>query len=627
MKKNSAAFSRATHPRSHKPHPLPLWLPYLILALVLVCAIAAVMFALRGCNQQTDAAALQPHSDIRGYYASDQVVTGGEDLHEVSIYDVNVEQKGQDVVISMQFQYNNTTSQDDVRITSLVPRFSLEILPQPYRLAITLESVTEWTFTGKTSWLDYDLIQGAFVAPPTYESADNPTVIFHLAGDVAYQVKENDGTLEIRLRPLDTQLDTYYYVLVNGISEYASYAPVRECGLTPTLCSDSVHTLLISQGFETKQEAESFAAQIDPVIQTYMPGKTALIQQLAPDALPTFAQDLEAEEIAAMPILYRNGQSESAQVLLTNASVLCSSPEADVLLCYSPQYTLDSQTGETVYAETLYLYDKNQTQTQLTQKQFATLLYAQFSADGRKIAFLDYDSDANTTALYCFDRDTEELSLLSDADFGTFVYDFVWNPASDTIYAITLNDDGSMSIRSCSIENGQTQKQIICSLNASVGMLGVTQDALYYSDTDTDGENATIYRMRFDNGSVEPIIDGARFLISPDGRYLAADAAAGLTIVDLQSQKTLAVLECAKVQDFHFRADSSQLLCVVDAQNGQSQYPSDVYLFDTAQNTFQYLFATDCVDLDFSLERTSVLVNDTYYTQSGYIPVVYQVNF
>lgn len=598
--------------------------PYLVLAAALLVLIAALFFALRGCRKDVQQE-IAPASSVKGYYSSQQTLHGGCDLNDVSIYDVDVSQEKNDIVISMQFSYNSASTQGNTAITNLVPTYSLEMLPQPYRLALTLENVTNWTFTGKTSWLEHALLQGVFVAPPTYESADNPTVIFHLTSDAAYKVEEDGGTLKIHLRKVDTPQTQRYYVLLNGLSEYASYSAVRALSLTPTLCTNSEHTLLISRGFETQQEAEALIADIEPVVRDYLPGKTAFIQNLAPEALPSFPPQLESEEIAAMPVICKDGQPQSAEPLEVNATALCVSPQQDALVCCSPVYTLDMASGETIYSEILYLSDETDAYQKLTQQEFSSILYAQFSHDGRYIAALDYNSDSNATTLFCFDRQTDSAIDFPQDAFGTFVYDFIFDCDSENIYAVTLESDGSIVVRKCGI--AARQSSILFSLNASVGMLAADDTSLYFADTDEAGQNAVVYQTRDDGASRQRICEASRFLVSTDGRFLAAAQEDGLHILRLADAQQIAHLPDVQVSDFHFSPDGDRLVCVAQSQTPQNdKYPGDVYLWDAAQNAFAYQFSTDCIDVLFSVKKDCLLLNDTYYTQISSVPVVYRVD-
>jgi len=602
-------------------------LPYLILGLLVIVAVLALVFALRGAPQNKDAQLEEPNGGYRNYYASSQIARGGEVLNDVSIYDVNVTQDKEDLVIELQFNYNYSSTEGNTVQTKLVPTFELYALPQPYRLCLNLENVTKWEFTGKTSWLDYALLQGIFVAQPTYESSDNPTVIFHLAEDCAFRVEEDEGTLRIRIRQVETEKQGYYHVLLNGLSEYASYKEVRALGMTPTLCEDASNTLLISKGFETEAEAQAFIEQSSETIASFLPGKTAFIQYLDPETLPVYPEDLQMQEIENMPVLYRDGRSQTAEVLEVNANVLAVSPDGDSILCYSPVYTYDMASGDTLYSEILYLSNETDTYEKLVDLEFSMILYAQYSPDGRYIGFLDYNNESNETSLYCYDLITQQLLHVSEENFGAFVYDFTWDPSCTALYAVTLNEDSTLSIRSYDFTAPDDQHVTqLKDLYFAEGMLGATMDAIYYADTDSAGKNAAIYRMDKLTGEAQYVCDGTRFTIDPTDSLLAAETPDGFKIIDIASGKVIAQLEDAvNASDFRFSASGNKLFLVADTGDTTNMYPSDVYIYDVAENEFFFAFSTSWIDLDWSLEINCLLVNTTYYTQTGYIPVTYRV--
>ncbi len=601
--------------------------PYIVLGVLVIIAVLAVVFALRGTSEPNESVVEKPDSEYRNYYSSTQIARGGEALNDVSIYDVNVTQEKDDLVIELQFSYNYSSTEGNIVQTKLVPTYELYALPQPHRLCLNLENVTQWEFTGKTSWLDYEMLQGIFVAQPTYESSDNPTVIFHLTDDCAFRVEEDEGTLRIFIRQIETEKQGYYHVLLNGLSEYASYKEVRALGLTPTLCEDANNTLLISEGFASEEDAQSLIDEANEVIASFLPGKSAFIQYLEPETLPVFPEDLQMQEIENMPVLYRDGSVQKAEVLEVNANVLASSPAGDSILCYSPVYSLDMATGESIYSEILYLSNETDTYEKLVDLEFAMILYAQYSPDGRYVGFLDYNSETSETSLYCYDLQLQQLLHISEEDFGTFVYDFAWDPSCTALYAVTLNEDGTMCIRSYDFESPDGQHvTVLHDLYSSEGMVGATMDSIFYADTDSAGENAAIYRMDKLTGESEYICDGERFVIDPTESLLAAETPDGFKIIDIDTKEVVAHLdEAVNASDFRFSANGNKLFLVVDTGDTTNTYPSDVYIYDVEEKEFSFCFSTAWIDLEWSLEANCLLVNTTYYTQTGYIPVTYRI--
>ena len=620
MAKKHSPSPATPAPRAHRI------LPFLILLLVAAVAAAAIIFVLRHGRSETQSE--QPASEYRGYYDSTQTVNGGEALNEVSIYDVDVEKQGDDLVISMQFSYDSQSTEGNTVLTGLVPSYTIRVLPQPYRLALTLENVTDWTFTGKTSWLDEPLLQGVFVAPPTYSSADNPTVVFHLADNIAYRVREEGGTLKIYCKAIEAEQNAQYYVLINGISEYSGSADVRALDFTPTLCSDSVHTLLISRSFATQTDAEDYLASVSDKVRELLPDRIAFVQKVDAGALPEFPDDLESSELNAMPVALRDGaqEAESGTPVAVNASALCASPDGSALLCYAPVYTIDPSSGETVYSERVFFSDENGTETPfLDDTMFSSILYAQFSADGNRIGILDYNSDDNSAELVLYDRSTQKQLPISYGAFGEFLYDFVFDESAEAIYAVTLEEDGGICVRRYSIASGASE--VLFALHSSDGMLAVSGNVLYFADTDENGGDPTLYRYDLQTGARTAVADATRFVLSQDGALLAAACGDGLRMIDTNTLQTAALLPDVSVTDFHFAPASHEFLCIVERETPEyERYPAECWRY-TDLGAFEKLFYTDCIDVLFSRGGAAALLNDAYYTQDGYIPVVYRIDF
>ena len=176
------------------------------------------------------------------------------------------------------------------------------------------------------------------------------------------------------------------------------------------------------------------------------------------------------------------------------------------------------------------------------------------------------------------------------------------------------------------VANGDSHVTKLQELNFSEGMLGATEDAIFYADTDAAGENETIYRMDKLTGESKAVCSGSRFVISPDGKLLAAETPNGLQIFDLANGDLVAQMEEAvTLSDFKFSHDSSRMFFVVDTEDSSTEYPGKFYMYDVEENEFSFLFATACIDFEWSLEANCVLVNFSYSTPSGYVPVTYRI--
>lgn len=65
----------------------------------------------------------------------------------------------------------------------------------------------------------------------------------------------------------------------------------------------TANVAIISKAFSTSKEAEAFRDQVNGAVKTAMPTKTAYVQELKTDALPTFDAGTDLAQVEKHPVL------------------------------------------------------------------------------------------------------------------------------------------------------------------------------------------------------------------------------------------------------------------------------------------------------------------------------------
>ena len=606
MKKNTSKKSNKTFLSKHYP------LLIILALLVLLVASVSILVNLRNnAPIESDDDYVTVPGGPDGFYASDQVAFGGDSVSNVSINSVQMTAEEDALCITLDFKEENSSSQASTVLSTVVPLYSVQVLPQPYRLMILMESVSDWTFTAKKSWLDFDLIQGAFVAPPTNSTNDNPAVVFQLSKNVIYRTTEENGVLRIYLKEAPTNDTAQYYALLNGLTNYTS---AKLINATPCLCSDAVHVLLISKGFSSAEAAQSYCEEIAETVSNEFPGKSPFIQRLEPGQMPDYPDGLDEDEMASLPIISRDGESYTLPVFMINGIIL--SADQTSALCAVPYYDVEASSVQ--YAEQLYEYQiESKAYTPIKNVLFHTILIAAYSPDGNYIAILDFISEDNRTDLYLYDLRNRECRIISEFS-DCFIYDFIWDDDSQ-LYAIIEDNDGVSSLNRIVTSGPKLEITQINQLSSSEGMLAYQQGLLYFSDKQDD-DVSRIFALDVSDPESKPVpvTEGSRFYITSD--YLVIESRDRIRVFDQEKEKNVEVLPCESLVSVACLNNSDNLILSVSSDDKAELY--DLYLFDAHTASFTYLCSSFCNDYH-ALSDKEIIINSFYSTQNDTVPVAY----
>lgn len=609
------------------------WIPLTVIALVMVLIIIWVILAMTWVKP--DPINGEPASDIRGYYAPNQTFRGGEEMSGAVISDVAVKKSRKDTVITIEFSQRGANDPTRQSKAAQVPFYQLSVSDSPRRLALYLEGVTTTSFFASTQWQDHPLLAGLFVSQAT--SVDNPTLYFHLSDDVAYKVKQSGGTLSIHLRPLEKDAaPTRYFVTLNAASEYTFMRDVRALGLEPTLCSNGQSVVLISQPYKTKEEAENFAGEIQETVDLILAGKSAKVIALAGNELPEFLLSTVETEIAARPVAKKDGQSVEAQVVDIGSRLLTLTPGGKTALGAMQMRSVeptDGAQGETY--EILFTIDEDGAKDQLVDLTFNKIRYAEFTPQADKLVFWDEPAESNEATLYLYDLAEDQLLDLSAQGMGNDIVSCTLAPDGSMLYAVCVasqDEDAavSYSIRSYDMASGRIET--VLELENEATVIGAdAKGSLFYNDP-SFGNDGAVYRLNLSTMDVTQVAVGTRFILSPDGSYLAVTGSGSLSaaqdslrVYSLKDGAEIVRLPGVKMMDMHFSADSGQLVVLSDTEEVTEEFRYDVLLIDLETRESWTLFQVPMIDFAFAQGENRIALNDYYNHQGDYVPVIYSV--
>lgn len=588
---------------------------------VLMCLMALLMaasFAMAGCGAQ----GTEP--DENG------IATGGDQTIEenANLKDIDISKDGDAEKVVLSFINGSRSAGIEEGRISAVPQYEAELLSNPYRLKIEIGAVSFWDYKAKSNWSSSTLVTGIFKTMPV---AEQPfTLYIQLSDNVNYTISEQDDTLSIRLEPKNDHASAAkQYVVLNAFAELEEGLIPEDLGLTPVLCEGYTQTVLISQGFDTVEEAEEYKGKVETAIANTMTPKTVSIVQLQDNAAPVLASDDNSVIAAEKTVLLKDGQEQTLPVVMQNGRYLCASSEYGVFArTMQPDLSMDV---ENVTLDQLWTVNNEGKKTQMDLPEFYGVLQAEFSSDGRYLAILDADTDSSI--LYLYDSENGAITNLGEEGFGNSTSCFAWDESENVIYAVTgFNNQQMMKY---DVEGGEEKVSTIEERSCSATSMALYGNTIYFAESDEENANYTVYALDIRTGVRTPVTTGMDCKISHDGKYLLVleneqleeeVVAFRIKIWNLETQEETTIAEQAYVENYTFDAEKNVIYYTVsDEAKQDTNYPYTLYKYDIEVGKASTLGDLTTSSIVASNTQGTLYVIDYFEVENDEIEVTYQL--
>jgi len=526
-----------------------------------------------------------------------------------NLKDISISSNAGETVVTLSLISGSRNSEiPESKLLSL-PEYAVEQLSSPNRIMITIQGVIFWDYEQKASLVFSDFLLGLFQEAPA--ANDSLILYLQLSCPAKFTVEESEGNLIIRLKPSPAETKKHYYCVSNSFFEHQEGTWPQSIAMTPVLCSDLKNKLLISQPFDTAEEAESYQNSVSATLQSALPGNSLSVIELMDGALPDYT-DIDFSAAENTVVMMKDGSAVATMLLLQNGRYLATAPSGRIAFAriYRPDEAALRQ-DEYLSGDKLWILDTSGRVQSVDIPEFYSIVSAGFSFDSRYICLLDASID-NSVA-YVYDFTTKTLWNLGEEGFGNQTSAFVWSDTGDTLYAMagsgdtlqmhycTFNEDGTHSIEAVEEEPG------------AAGCLGISQGRLYYSDSYA----GMIYES---NGETHTAItSGMDFKISPDGTSMAvletnlADGEQVLTnlkLYDLTTGESSIIAENADIAAFAFSPTGNTLFYTDSsvADEAEAGYPYGLFACDTISGEKKLLAMSSTGDIAVGLSGAIYLI-------------------
>lgn len=559
-------------------------LRFLVVLLILIAGM------LMGCTPQPDQG------------SKPQTAAGGvaSDTKNINIKEINMTQSGGNTVVTFSLlSGSRKAGYAESKLTQL-PSYQIKMLDQPQRLMVKFDNISFWDYDEQEASLKMpDSVLGLFREVP----ADNSSLIIYiqLSRSVAFDVQEEEGNLIVTLTPQNENSSTKYYCASNAFYEHQEGRWPDAIDMQPVLCSDLQNKLLISQPFDTQEEARRYLESIEGTLKDALPDAVLSVISVTKNALPDFSTDIDYSQVENRRLLMKDDNYLSTSVLLENGRYLDTAKDGRI--AFSRRYKPEEPSMEQdnyLMSERLWILDNDGRAQNVGVSEFFSIVKAKFSSDGRYLAILD--SSIENSVLYVYDLNSGTLINLGEEGFGSQTADFAWGDLDNTLYAMTGNND-TKQMRSCVFsEDGGIQIQSVEEQEGAQGSIAVWKGRIFFADR----EQGKVYEI---GETRRYITDGVDIAVQSDSNSLLVleaqvsqdeQVTTGLKLCDIESGETVYITQNADIADFGF------------IQGGKVYY-LDAKI-DNSKEGYQYgLFAY----ADGSLEEIAICGTDEFVTSAS----------
>ena len=548
----------------------------------------------------------------------DVLASGGKQIANSNCLSIDFVQEDGTITATMSFvsgSERNGTEQID---TDAVPQYRAYMTDAPQRFVVEFYELNYWDYDRTLDLgVAKNLLHGVF---RQFQMNDNRfRIVYQMneASDVS--ISESGSSLAITFSPAELDESAKWYTTVDAVTAF-SEGTAEGIGLFPTLC-DCGSITLISHPFDTKEEAEAFADDLpEQLIQKIGEGGIGT-QTLAGNNLPKWSNVNLNSRIYETAVVNLDGTPEILPVVMDNGIYLCSSPDGskDVFSRVNQDEGVEGDLQEST--EELWTLDSEGNIARLTEADFSSIIMAEYSPDGRKLAILERAEEISY--LYVLNLDTQKLTNISDYGLGKITTCFIWDLLGSEIYVMSGNDSLKLMKYDFTITDESQRITVVEDKEIEEGDLSFFNGDLYFSNPDKDGIG-TIYRIKPEGGMRMEITKGDSFSISPDGRYMAIIESFGIGDEGDETQNNTSIKirsmttgeESYLVREkylINFEWGQSGLLYYTEGVDvtGEAEFGFALYSYDMNTKT-----TTNCAKMispDFSVTPDSAVLYIPYY--------------
>lgn len=491
-----------------------------------------------------------------------------------------------------------------------VPEYTVDFLSEPLRMRITLKNITSWDYiVDGVPDDEAGFIYGMF-RQSSFEENGDTVLYFNMVADVKFKVAENGNIISVFLQKTNEDNNkTGAYIVSDMYYEYQT-GTMPDGTFTPTLSSDGVSVITVSQMYSSVSDAEKTMEKL-----------------LAGEYADREMHIVESDRFSLIP--YRNTSDSLAQL---NESVLSVDGAKTTLtpfftdarfLCLLPDNRggLFAKTEDST--EKLYIADRDGTRHALTDCTFSTVVKASVSDDGKVIAFVEHADEIDLlTVLF---TENGEIKVMGPTD------------GSENISAIELDGDGSFlyvlkgnetyTLSEYNVADGS--ERVLAENMIAETELFYKDGYLYYCDVVEEYE--AVVRNEVVNNTQEVIAKGAQFAVSADGNTVAVvqenydTAVCNLIIVNISEQTVETVYSDVVLSEFFISSDSAYLYYITETGDSEFYYQimkysiEDKEITTLAQSVNASFFASD--------RSKEIIISLTYSDGGEERPVTYIADF
>ncbi len=495
-----------------------------------------------------------------------------------------------------------------------IPEYSVEFLQSPLRLKVTFKELEYWDYIIAGTPSDSNgIIKGMFRMA---DAATKETVMyFNLSGDVKFNVNESENKLTVSLiKNAKDKNEQKWYVLCDLYYEYQA-GEMPDAGFTPTLCSDNISVIMISEGYKSEADASK---RCDELLTGEFEGVPMRVVKLDRFTLPEYSENTNVLALLNESVLSVNGAKKTLPLFFADARFLCWLPDNSGALFSKPEES----------GEVFYVADKDGTKHRLLDQSFATIVKAAYSGNGEYLSFVEQKDDVSLVTVA--DISSGELTVIGSDSESKIL--------GDMIIGIAMNDDGSKlfclsgdqiySLKEYDINT----KEIVILASDIITESDITYNDgyLYYCDV-VDETEAVVRTSTREFLPREVIARGAQFSLSPDGHYLAVltedydTAVCDLRIVNV-TDKTAEVVQADIVSgEFFIASDSRTLFYITETGDEEFYYQIMKYDIDGKESAVM----AQCINaVFFPSNKPDEIIISVIYTSDGIThPVTYIADF
>ena len=607
-------------------------------AAVVLAAAAIVLSGFAGCGKKQPQAVVNavsstaPASSVEGYYASSQALSGGQDLTGINLHDFKAERDEAtgDTVVTLTFTDTEASTEESLVAAEGVPLFSTYWHSGLERLVISMKGINRWDYAVYPEETADSLLLGVFSIQPVDDR--DFALYIHTRDVCAYTVQTTGNKMMIRLRGLGDQT-AQWYVAVNGYDQFESNALPDDFPYYPSICSDQNNFVLVSHGFATEEEAETFSASMAEALAELLPGKVQRQARFNRDQLPEFDVNERLDEFANSPIGQKDGEPQVLPAFVPNGRFLCWEPGGTRYVFARPFFISGSLENDNFYDQ-LWVADTQGGAAPLIDYEFTSITTdTAFSADGRFFAFVVQEED--NRVLHVYDTKTSKLYSPTEDGLDADTPHFVWDDQKPVLYAMS-GSNRMLQLMSYDLTQSDTPVvSVMEEAEVGEGSIGYHKGYVYFVYDDEAEESRSIYRLSVQPGSQRELVrEGYEFYFSPNGDVMAIsniseDMDIWVEIYDLETKETTTVIDKANVLELVWNSDGSKLFFMVypDDLDDSNPFSMQLYIYDiAAQEAKEYMRVLGGAALYVSNRPNQMMLMLLHNSVDSSIPMTYAMD-